>query len=139
MNRILTTALVGTLGLSGLLFGQTKQQPTAPDNTKVNKQDRNTGAPTADQQKNNRSDIEITAQIRKLLTNDKTLSTNAKNVKVITQNGDVTLRGPVGSAEEKKNVEAKATEIAGATHVKSEIQIAAKQSESNSKEQNNGR
>jgi len=139
MNRILTTALVGTLGLSGLLFGQTKQQPTAPDNTKVNQRDRNSGTPTADQQKNNRTDVDITAQIRKLLTNDKTLSTNAKNVKVITQNGDVILRGPVGSAEEKKTVEAKATEIAGATHVKSELEIAAKPSESKSKEQNNGR
>jgi hyperosmotically inducible protein len=105
----------------------TSRQPTAPDNTKTNKRDRDQGRPTADQQKANRPDTEITREIRRAITNDKGLSTYAKNVKVITQNGNVTLRGPVRSAEDKSAIEAKATEVAGSGHVKSELQIASKQ------------
>ncbi len=81
---------------------------TKPDNTNVNKRDRAEGEPTADQQKNNKSDRETAKQIRKALMNDKSLSTYAHNVKVIVQNGTVTLKGPVRSDEEKKTVEAKA-------------------------------
>ena len=97
----------------------------APDNTKVNKRD---GTATADQQKGNRTDIEITRDIRRAITKDKNLSSYAKNIKIITQNGYVTLRGPVRSEEDKKAIEAKANEVAGATHVKNEIEIASKRS-----------
>jgi len=91
------------------------QGASAPaDNTKVNQRDQNTNEPTADQQQNNRSDRDLTQQIRKAIVNDKSLSTYAHNVKIITQNGQVTLKGPVRSEEEKRAVEAKATEIAGA-------------------------
>src|SRR5258708_23142791 len=76
-----------------------------PDNTKVNQRDRNANEPTADQQKENRSDRDITQQVRQALLKDKSLSTYAHNVKVITQNGMVTLKGPVRSEEEKKAVE----------------------------------
>ena len=55
---------------------------------------------------------------------DKTLSTYAHNVKVVTQDGNVTLKGPVRSAEEKQNVEAKAVEIAGAGHVTNQMSVA---------------
>jgi len=58
---------------------------TPPDNTKVNKRDRAKGAATADQQKENTNDREITQKIRRALMDDKTLSTYAHNVKVITQ------------------------------------------------------
>jgi osmotically-inducible protein OsmY len=116
--------LVVALGSSAILNGQTPvSQTPAPDNTKTNKTD--TAKPTADDQKQNKTDLEITRQIRKLVTDDKGLSTYAKNVKIITQNGSVTLSGPVRSEAEKKSVEAKATQVAGSTHVKSEIQIAA--------------
>ena len=87
------------------------------DNTKVNKQDRAKDAATADQQKENATDREITQKIRQSLMDDKTLSTYAHNVKVITQDGQVTLKGPVRTEEEKKIVEAKATEVAGTGHV----------------------
>jgi hyperosmotically inducible protein len=58
---------------------------------------------------------------------DKSLSSNAHNVKVIAQNGAVTLKGPVNSEQEKQTVEAKAAQIVGADKVNSEIQVAPKQ------------
>jgi hyperosmotically inducible protein len=87
--------------------------------------DQDQSRPTAGRQKENRPDREITRLIRRSITQDKDLSTYAKNIKIITQNGNVTLRGPVRSEEEKKTIEAKANEVAGADHVKSEIQLAA--------------
>jgi osmotically-inducible protein OsmY len=89
----------------------------------MNQRDRNSNEATADQQKANRSDRDITQQIRKSIASDKSLSTNGHNVKVITQNGMVTLKGPVRSEEEKKAVEDKAAEVAGADKVTSEIDV----------------
>jgi hyperosmotically inducible periplasmic protein len=89
------------------------QDPPKPDNTKVNKQDRNAGQPTADQQKMNKADRELSAQIRKSIIADKSLSTYAHNIKVISQDGVVTLKGPVHSDDEKKAIVAKAVEVAG--------------------------
>ena len=54
---------------------------------------------------------------------DKSLSTYAHNIKVIVQNGQVTLKGPVRSEDEKKAIEAKATEVAGENKVTSELNI----------------
>lgn len=117
---ILTAALA--LALGGVAGAQDK--PVAPDNTKVNKQDRAPGAPTADQQKENRSDRELTAEIRKAITSDKSLSTYAHNVKIITQHGVVTLKGPVHTEEEKAAIEAKAAQIAGAgTRIDNQITV----------------
>jgi hyperosmotically inducible protein len=84
-----------------------------PDNTKTNKQDREAGAPTADQQKNNVADRGLTKRIRQSIMSDKSLSTYAHNVKVISQNGLVTLKGPVRSEDEKSAIEAKAMEVVG--------------------------
>ena len=99
------------------------QNPPQPDNTKVNKQDRASGAVTADQQKENRSDRELTQQIRKAVTGDKSLSTYAHNVKIVAQGGTVTLKGPVRSEEEKKAIVAKAEEVAGAGKVTDQLSI----------------
>jgi len=85
-----------------------------PDNTKVNKQDRNANQPTADQQKNNSSDVDLTKNIRRSIMEDKSLSTDAHNVKVISQNGTVTLKGPVKSQAEKSAIVSKAVSVAGA-------------------------
>jgi hyperosmotically inducible protein len=100
------------------------QQP-APDNTKVNTRDRAPSAPTADRQSNTRSDVAITRDIRRAIASNKGLSTAAHNIKIITQQGQVTLKGPVRSDEEKQAIEAKANEIAGAGHVKSEMSVKA--------------
>jgi len=94
------------------------------DNTAVNKQDRAKGAVTADQQKENTTDRDLTQKIRSSLVGDKALSTYAHNVKVIAQNGQVTLKGPVRSEDEKRRVEAKAVEVAGAGHVVNEMSVA---------------
>lgn len=126
MSRFLSFAAICIMGLGLSVSAQTSKAPS--DNTKVNQRDKNTANPTADHQKENSADLEITRKIRRALTQDKNLSTYAKNIKVITQDGNVTLRGPVRSEEEKQAVETKATEVAGASHVKSELQIAAKQS-----------
>jgi hyperosmotically inducible protein len=97
---------------------------TPADNSKVNSRDRANGAVTADQQKENAGDRDITRKIRQSLVSDKNLSTYAHNVKVIAQGGQVTLKGPVRSEDEKRLVEAKAAEIVGASHVTNEITIA---------------
>jgi hyperosmotically inducible periplasmic protein len=84
-----------------------------PDNTKVNSRDSNSGAVTADQQKMNKSDTALTASIRKAVIADKSLSTYAHNVKIVSQDGIVTLKGPVRSDAEVKSIVAKAQEVAG--------------------------
>jgi hyperosmotically inducible periplasmic protein len=96
---------------------------TAPDNTKVNERDRNTAAPTPLDQGQNETDLKITQQIRQAVMADGTLSFTAKNVKIITQNGKVTLRGPVNTAQERGAIEAAARKIAGAAQVDNQIEV----------------
>jgi hyperosmotically inducible protein len=96
-------------------------QQTPPDNTKKNK-DR--GSPTADQQKMNPADRAITQKIRKAIHEDQSLSTYAHNIKIITQDGKVTLRGPVRSEDEKNNLQAKAVAVAGQENVTNQLEIA---------------
>jgi len=115
--------LLGTGALVSAQEPSTQQASPAPDNTKVNERDRSPNEPTADQQKDNRSDRDITQQIRQSIMKDKSLSTYAHNVKVVTQDGQVTLKGPVQSEDEKKAIEAKATEVAGHGKVTSELNI----------------
>ena len=95
----------------------------ASANTKMNSQDPGKSKPAADQQKKNRSDQRITRRIRRAIMKDRSLSTDACNVTIITQNGVVTLKGPVRSEEEKNTIEAKASEIAGEGKVVNELQI----------------
>lgn len=89
------------------------------DNTGKNKNE----APTADQSKNGKSDVTLTAEIRRSIMKDDTLSTAAHNVKIIVESGIVTLKGPVKSADEKTKVCAKANQIAGATNVKNQLEV----------------
>jgi hyperosmotically inducible periplasmic protein len=99
---------------------QDAQQP-APDNTKTNKDQ---PAPTADDQKMNAADREITQKIRKSIHQDTSLSAYAHNIKIISQNGKVTLRGPVRSEDDKKNLQAKAVAVAGDGNVTNLLEIA---------------
>jgi len=78
---------------------------------------------TPGDQSNNKADLNLTQQIRKAVIADKSLSTNAKNVKIIAANGIVTLRGPVNTPQEKATIEAKAQSIAGANNVESQLEI----------------
>ena len=126
-----------TLLCSGLLLSMgvvaraqepnSQQAPAAADNTKTNQRDRSANEPTADQQKDNRSDRELTKEIRQSIMKDKSLSTYAHNVKIIAQNGQVTLKGPVRSEDEKRAIEAKAAEVAGQDKVSSELNIKPKE------------
>jgi hyperosmotically inducible periplasmic protein len=111
------------------LWAQQDQTPadttnTAPDNTKVNQRDRNPSQPTADQQSNANSDREMTRQIRRAIVKDKSLSTYAHNIKIIAQNGMVTLKGPVKTEEDKQAIGAKAAEVVGSPDkVQNQIEV----------------
>jgi hyperosmotically inducible protein len=117
---------LGALALGASLMAapgvrhQDPQQP-APDNTKRNKDQTD---PSADQQKMNPADRAITQKIRKAIHEDKSLSTYAHNIKIITQDGKVTLRGPVRSEDEKSNLQAKAVEVAGQDNVTNQLEVA---------------
>lgn len=134
MKLVFTSLFYATL-VATLLFGgaviagaQDAQSNTPqPDNTKMNQRDRNPNEPTADQQKMNPGDRATTKQIRQSIEKDKSISTYGHNVKVITQNGMVTLKGPVRSEEEKKAIEAKAAEVAGAGKVTNDLEVKPKQ------------
>ena len=95
---------------------------TSPDNTKVNKQERK--GVTADQQKENASDRKISQKIRRALVKDKSLSQYGHNVKIVTANGMVTLKGPVRDEQEKQTVEKTAAKMVGKDKVTSELTIA---------------
>jgi hyperosmotically inducible protein len=120
MHRLFLTITAGLLLAAGTTaFGQS----TEPDNTKANKGDRSADAVTADQQKNNKADRQTAKDIRKAIVADSALSTYAHNVKVIVQNGNVTLRGPVHSDDEKKTVETYAAKVAGPDKVTNELTV----------------
>jgi osmotically-inducible protein OsmY len=100
------------------------QAPTQPDNTKVNQRDRSAAEATADQQKSNAADMKMTQTIRRSIAADKSLSTYAHNIEIISQNGVVTLKGPVKSDAEKTAVVAKAVAATGsADHVTDQISV----------------
>src|SRR5271165_3380558 len=113
--------LLGSVALANAQAPATQQAYPAADNTKMNQGDQSKNVPTADQQKDNRSDRDITQQIRKSIMDDKSLSMYAHNVKIITQNGQVTLKGPVRSESEKQTIATKATEVAGTNKVTNDL------------------
>lgn len=94
------------------------------DNSKNNQGDASAGATTADKQGQNPADRELTHKIRKSIMRDKTLSTYAQNIKIVAQDGKVTLKGPVRSDDERANIQAKAVAIAGADNVSNELEVA---------------
>jgi hypothetical protein len=97
-------------------------QTKAADNTKINDRDRH-GALTPTDQGNSRSETQITADIRKGVMADKSLSFTAKNVKIITVGNKVTLRGPVHSDQEKSAIEAVAKKTSGVSEVDNQIEV----------------
>jgi hyperosmotically inducible periplasmic protein len=121
INRTVKTSglalafLLGTLG-AVRARAQSADPQTKPDNTAVNKRDRDPAEATADQQKMNSADRTLTAKIRRSIVSDKSLSTYAHNVKVISQNGTVTLKGPVHSDDEATTIVSKATYEAGSSY-----------------------
>jgi len=101
---------------------RTADQASVRDNTGVNKRDRNEALKTPIDQNENRRDVGITADIRKRVV-DTDMSINAHNVKIITQDGRVTLRGPVKNIAEKTAIDAIAVEVAGGGNVVNQLEV----------------
>ena len=114
-KSLIASGLLLDVGITGAM--------QAPDNTKVNQRDKAKSQPTADQAKNSLSDRDIMQKIRKAVVGDKSLSTYGHNVKIISSHGKVTLKGPVHTEEEKKNIEAKAVEVAGTGNVTNMLEV----------------
>jgi hypothetical protein len=96
---------------------------TAPDNTGRNVRDRGDATMTPGDQSNSQADRALTQQIRKAVVADKSLSTMAKNIKIITADGVVTLRGPVKNSHEKETIEAKAQQLAGVNKIDNQLEV----------------
>jgi hyperosmotically inducible periplasmic protein len=130
-------ARFGSLGalflISALVAAQTPppsepantSETASPDNTRANREPSNRDR-SADKQSNARSDIDLTARIRRSVMDDKSLSTNGHNVKIVAQNGTVTLSGVVPSDAEKMEIERKAASVAGKDRVTNNIRVASK-------------
>lgn len=136
MKRLILTAIsltlishlaqaseVGSVGTSTQPPQPMVNERTLPDNTEVNKRDRNENAKTPMDQSLTKSDQAITQHIRKSIMKEEDLSTNAKNVKVITQNGEVTLRGPVNSAAEVEMIVKRAKAVPGVKTLHNQMEV----------------
>ncbi len=97
-------------------------EPVDRDNTGVNARDRHSLDKTPLDQNENKTDINITAEIRKQVV-DTEMSVDAQNVKIITQDGMVTLRGPVATEQEKQQIDAMAKSVAGADKVDNQLEV----------------
>lgn len=99
-------------------------QDTVPaDDTKKNERDRSGETKTSGDQSSSPDDLKITAAIRRAVVADDSLSTTAKNVKIITANEMVTLRGPVNTAEEKTKIEQLAQSAAGNAKIDNQLEV----------------
>jgi osmotically-inducible protein OsmY len=94
-----------------------------PENTATNERDRSGETQTSGDQSNSPADLKITQAIRQALIKDDQLSTTAKNIKVITGNGQVTLRGPVKTAQEKAKVDQIARSAAGGAQIDDQLEV----------------
>lgn len=93
------------------------------DNTEHNVRDRDSNAKTPFDQSESSADLTITQKIRQAIMSDSSLSTNAKNIKIITNKGVVTLRGPVSSSNEKDAIAKKVKDVQGIVKVNNELEV----------------
>jgi hyperosmotically inducible periplasmic protein len=94
-----------------------------PDNTATNERDRSGETQTSGDQSNSSADLKTTQAIRQALMKDSELSTTAKNIKVITANGQVTLRGPVKTTQEKAKISQLAKSAAGGAQIDNQLAV----------------
>lgn len=124
MNKpTIAVLLLSSLLAAPLAIAQSASS-VAPDNAKSNKVDASNASATADAQTNKATDLNITRRIRQSVMADKSLSTYAHNVKIVTVNGSVTLNGVVRSEDEKNAIEMKAESVAGKQQVTNDLKIA---------------
>jgi len=119
-RTLLALACLSALSLAALADDNEK---TKPDNTATNERDRSSETKTSGDQSNNSADLKITQAIRQALMKDRELSTTAKNIKVITANGQVTLRGPVKSAQEKAKIDQIAKSATGGAKIDNQLDV----------------
>jgi osmotically-inducible protein OsmY len=98
-------------------------QDPAADNTRKNERDRSGETTTSGDQSNSQEDVKITAAIRRAVVRDNSLSATAKNVKIITANGTVTLRGPVKNDAEKTKIAELAQSAAGNAKIDNQLEV----------------
>jgi len=115
---ILTLLCVSIFTLSAIA-----QDTAAADNTRKNERDRSGETTTSGDQSNSQEDVKITAAIRRAVVRDNSLSTTAKNVKIITANGMVTLRGPVKNDAEKAKIAELAQSAAGKAKIDNQLEV----------------
>jgi hyperosmotically inducible periplasmic protein len=101
-------------------------ESTEADNTNRNSSGENKDTDTAEKQSNNKDDLSLTQKIRQAVMKEGSLSMNAKNVKIIARDGNITLKGPVDSQQEKDTIGTKAGEIAGKDKVDNRLEVKAK-------------
>ncbi len=111
---------LGALSLTALA-----QESPAVDNTKMNERDRDSQTKTSGSQSNNSDDIKLTAAIRRAVVGDDSLSMTAKNVKIITADGAVTLRGPVKNDAEKAKIAQLAQAAANGVRIDNQLEVEA--------------
>jgi hyperosmotically inducible protein len=121
---VVLLALGGYAGIARSTEGTSAPSAqTQPDNTGRNVRDRGGATLTPGDQSENEADRTLTQQIRRAVVTDDSLSTTAKNIKIITVDGVVTLRGPVQNPREKEIIEAKAQQIAGADKIDNQLEV----------------
>ena len=103
----------------------TASDSTEADNTKRNSSEQNKNTDTAEKQSNSKDDLALTQKVRQAVMKDGSLSMNAKNVKIIAQDGKITLKGPVDSQQEKDTIGTEAGEIAGKDKVDNQLEVKA--------------
>jgi hyperosmotically inducible periplasmic protein len=118
-HALLVLACLSTVSLAAVAA----DEKTKPDNTAVNQRDRSGETETSGDQSNNAADLKITQAIRQALMNDSELSMTAKNVKIITNDGQVTLRGPVKTAQEKAKIDKLAKSAAGGAKIDDQLDV----------------
>jgi hyperosmotically inducible protein len=119
-RTLLAMACLSALSLAALAADDEKSKP---DNTKTNERDRSGETNTSGDQSNSSADLKVTQAIRQALMKDGELSTTAKNIKIITANGQVTLRGPVKTAQEKAKVDQIARSAAGGAQIDDQLDV----------------
>ena len=122
-RQILAFVFAGIIFGTGTAAIAQDATPVAPDNSAVNARDQHAGAITAGQQSNATNDVELTRQIRRAVVADHSLSMMAHNVKIVSDNGNVTLRGPVKTEGEKTAIASKAEAIAGTAKVNNQLEV----------------
>jgi hyperosmotically inducible protein len=117
----LLTGLFTVASVNAQSVDSTAKHPA--DNTAANVTDRSTSSTTPMDQSNDKEAIAVTAAIRRAVMSDKSLSTSAHNVKIVTNGNAVTIRGAVATAEEKKRIESLAAKSAPGKQVRNEISV----------------